>query len=262
MKLQASELPFSKSQTRRKSSKLIPLIALAFLLTILPIYYPFYHKKLSLSSQIGFQHQENTIKSTDPPPKPNHHTWRRSRIHGGDTSPPNPSPQEEAITGLTAANQTVDKTPEPDKRESPGQARTGPTTSDNTRRPESKGSVIRSEEWKGKKCELFDGEWIPNPEGPYYTNETCSAIQDHQNCMRFGRPDTGYLKWRWKPDECELPVFDPVKFLEMVRGKSVVFVGDSVARNHMQSLICLLSRVNFPSLYLYIFIIILILLIH
>ncbi|KAL0450218.1 UNVERIFIED_CONTAM: protein trichome birefringence-like 19 [Sesamum latifolium] len=86
-----------------------------------------------------------------------------------------------------------------------------------------------------------------NPEGPYYTNATCDAIQDHQNCMKYGRPDTGFLKWRWKPDGCDLPIFDPHQFLELVRRKSLAFVGDSVARNHMQSLICLLSRVAYPE---------------
>ncbi|KZV45601.1 hypothetical protein F511_02261 [Dorcoceras hygrometricum] len=97
------------------------------------------------------------------------------------------------------------------------------------------------------QCDLFSGEWVPNPEGPYYTNETCYAIQEHQNCMRSGRPDIGFLKWRWKPDGCELPVFDPLRFLELVKGKSLAFVGDSVARNHMQSLICLLaSKAGYP----------------
>ncbi|CAI9109974.1 OLC1v1009923C1 [Oldenlandia corymbosa var. corymbosa] len=96
------------------------------------------------------------------------------------------------------------------------------------------------------ECDLFSGQWVPNPDGPYYTNTTCWAIQEHQNCMKFGRPETGFLKWRWKPDGCELPIFDPNQFLEMVRGKSIAFVGDSVARNHMQSLICLLSKVVYP----------------
>ncbi|CAK9147395.1 unnamed protein product [Ilex paraguariensis] len=97
-----------------------------------------------------------------------------------------------------------------------------------------------------ENCDIFSGEWVPNPEGPYYTNLTCLAIQEHQNCMKFGRPDKGFMKWRWKPDGCELPVFDPYQFLELVRGKSMAFVGDSVARNHMQSLICLLSMVVYP----------------
>ncbi|CAA3026811.1 Hypothetical predicted protein [Olea europaea subsp. europaea] len=97
-----------------------------------------------------------------------------------------------------------------------------------------------------ENCDLFSGEWVPNPEAPYYTNMTCNVIQEHQNCMRFGRPDGGFLKWKWKPDGCELPIFHPYQFLELVRGKSIAFVGDSVARNHMQSLICLLSRVAYP----------------
>ncbi|KAM7516637.1 hypothetical protein LguiA_006220 [Lonicera macranthoides] len=97
------------------------------------------------------------------------------------------------------------------------------------------------------KCDIFSGEWVRNPRGPYYTNRTCWAIQEHQNCMKYGRPDSGFMKWRWKPDGCDLPIFDPMEFLELMRGKSMAFVGDSVARNHMQSLICLLSRVLYPE---------------
>nr|GLL39105.1 protein trichome birefringence-like 19 [Ipomoea trifida] len=93
-----------------------------------------------------------------------------------------------------------------------------------------------------EKCDIFAGEWIPNAEAPYYTNETCYSIQPHQNCMKYGRPDSGYLKWRWRPDGCELPVFDPRRFLELGRNKSLAFVGDSIARNHFQSLVCLLTR--------------------
>ncbi|XP_020886898.1 protein trichome birefringence-like 20 [Arabidopsis lyrata subsp. lyrata] len=98
-----------------------------------------------------------------------------------------------------------------------------------------------------RNCDIFSGEWIPNPEAPYYTNTTCRAIHEHQNCMKFGRPDLGFMKWRWKPKECELPLFDPYEFLEIVRGKRMAFVGDSVSRNHVQSLICLLSRVEHPE---------------
>ncbi|XP_021763496.1 protein trichome birefringence-like 19 [Chenopodium quinoa] len=96
------------------------------------------------------------------------------------------------------------------------------------------------------KCDLFSGEWVPNMEAPYYTNYTCRVIQEHQNCMKYGRPDTEFMKWKWKPNGCELPVFNPNQFLDIVKGKSLAFVGDSVARNHMQSLICLLSQVEHP----------------
>ncbi|GAB4831771.1 hypothetical protein Ancab_005783 [Ancistrocladus abbreviatus] len=96
------------------------------------------------------------------------------------------------------------------------------------------------------KCDIFTGEWVPNPEAPYYTNATCWAIHEHQNCRKYGRPDSEFLKWRWKPEGCELPIFNPFQFLEIVKGKSLAFVGDSVGRNQMQSLICLLSRVEYP----------------
>ncbi|KAH7656080.1 PC-Esterase protein [Dioscorea alata] len=72
-------------------------------------------------------------------------------------------------------------------------------------------------------------------------------IQEHQNCMKNGRPDMDFLKWRWKPDDCELLRFAPKKFLEIFRGKSLAFVGDSLARNQMQSLMCLLSKVEYPK---------------
>ncbi|CAN6448682.1 unnamed protein product [Victoria cruziana] len=95
-------------------------------------------------------------------------------------------------------------------------------------------------------CDIFKGEWVPDPQAPYYTNTSCWAIHEHQNCMKYGRPDSAYLKWKWKPDDCQLAVFDPARFFDLMRGKSLAFVGDSVGRNHMQSLICLLSRVDYP----------------
>ncbi|EPS73359.1 hypothetical protein M569_01397 [Genlisea aurea] len=105
---------------------------------------------------------------------------------------------------------------------------------------------MTSELLDDKRCDLFSGEWVPNPNGPQYTNQTCRSIHEHQNCLKYGRPDGDFLKWRWKPDDCELPEFDAHQFLRLVRGKSIAFVGDSVARNHMQSLICLLSQVADP----------------
>ncbi|KAK7316231.1 hypothetical protein VNO77_35093 [Canavalia gladiata] len=98
----------------------------------------------------------------------------------------------------------------------------------------------------GNKCDFFSGEWVPNPKAPYYTNKTCWAIHEHQNCIKYGRPDSDFMKWRWKPNECELPLFNPFQFLQIVKGKSMAFVGDSVGRNQMQSMICLLSRVEWP----------------
>ncbi|KAL6322297.1 hypothetical protein AAG906_005268 [Vitis piasezkii] len=94
------------------------------------------------------------------------------------------------------------------------------------------------------KCDIFTGDWIPDPSGPVYTNESCHVIENHQNCMRNGRPDSGYLYWRWNPRDCELPRFNPERFLDLMRNKSWAFIGDSISRNHVQSLLCILSQVE------------------
>ncbi|KAI9109782.1 hypothetical protein K1719_018823 [Acacia pycnantha] len=100
------------------------------------------------------------------------------------------------------------------------------------------------------KCDLFVGEWVPNPYGPAYTNESCHVIEDHQNCMKNGRPDLDYLYWRWRPHDCELPKFNPQKFLNLMRDKSWAFLGDSISRNHVQSMLCILSKVE-PAVQVY-----------
>ncbi|XP_042442744.1 protein trichome birefringence-like 19 [Zingiber officinale] len=107
------------------------------------------------------------------------------------------------------------------------------------------GASYRAEE----DCDISKGEWVRESatEDYYYSNTSCRMIQDHQNCMKYGRPDVDFLRWRWRPDDCELPRFDPRWFLELVRGTSVAFVGDSLARNQMQSLLCLLSTVAHPE---------------
>ncbi|CAL5019361.1 unnamed protein product [Urochloa decumbens] len=91
-------------------------------------------------------------------------------------------------------------------------------------------------------CDLTRGQWVPDDEAPYYTNLTCPFIDDHQNCMKFGKPSLEFMRWRWQPDGCDLPRFDAARFLEAMRGKSMAFVGDSLARNHLKSLLCLLSK--------------------
>ncbi|WCJ20922.1 TRICHOME BIREFRINGENCE-LIKE 22 [Euphorbia peplus] len=98
-----------------------------------------------------------------------------------------------------------------------------------------------------EKCDLFKGHWRPEINAiRAYTNLSCATIPESNNCFKNGRQDTDFLNWRWKPDKCDLPMFDSREFLEIVRGKTMAFVGDSVARNHMESLLCLLSQEEVP----------------
>ncbi|XP_027911967.1 protein trichome birefringence-like 2 [Vigna unguiculata] len=45
--------------------------------------------------------------------------------------------------------------------------------------------------------------------------------------MRNGRPDSGYLYWRWSP-RSELPKFNPKKLLKFMRNKSFSLVIQSL----------------------------------
>lgn len=96
-------------------------------------------------------------------------------------------------------------------------------------------------------CNIWNGDWIPNTSEPSYTNETCSFIQEHQNCIKNGRPDRGFLYWRWKPKDCDLELFDAKSYLKLVTGKSWAFIGDSISRNHFQSFLCSLAQVEYPK---------------
>ncbi|KAL8556589.1 hypothetical protein ACS0TY_004153 [Phlomoides rotata] len=95
----------------------------------------------------------------------------------------------------------------------------------------------------GGKCDIYVGDWVPYQVEPLY-NMSCRFITDHQNCIKNGRPDSDYLYWRWKPRGCDLTRFDPLRFLELMRNKSWAFIGDSISRNHIESLLCILSRVG------------------
>ncbi|CAK9164190.1 unnamed protein product [Ilex paraguariensis] len=90
-------------------------------------------------------------------------------------------------------------------------------------------------------CALFMGSWVHDDTYPIYQSSACPTIDPEFNCQMYGRPDSDYLKYRWKPANCELPRFNGLDFLLKLKGKTVMFVGDSLGRNQWESLICLIS---------------------
>ncbi|GAB4832568.1 Protein yls7 [Ancistrocladus abbreviatus] len=96
-------------------------------------------------------------------------------------------------------------------------------------------------------CNLYHGHWFYDSSGPLYTNNSCPVLTQMQNCQGNGRPDKEYENWRWRPTQCELPRFNGTTFLELMNGKTLAFVGDSVARNQMESLLCMLWQVEVPE---------------
>ncbi|KAF9601458.1 hypothetical protein IFM89_020225 [Coptis chinensis] len=106
--------------------------------------------------------------------------------------------------------------------------------------------VVNSSKADSGSCDLYHGKWFYDSSGPLYTNNTCPVLTQMQNCQGNGRPDKDYESYRWKPSQCNLPHFDAKKFLELMRGKTLAFIGDSVARNQMESMLCILWQVEVP----------------
>ncbi|XP_071720032.1 protein trichome birefringence-like [Rutidosis leptorrhynchoides] len=91
-------------------------------------------------------------------------------------------------------------------------------------------------------CDMFDGEWVRDESYPLYKPGSCSLIDEQFNCFSNGRPDLGFQQYKWKPKACTLPRLDGSIMLQLLRGKRLVFVGDSLNRNMWESLICILRN--------------------
>ncbi|XP_047308606.1 protein trichome birefringence-like 38 [Impatiens glandulifera] len=91
-------------------------------------------------------------------------------------------------------------------------------------------------------CNLFQGTWVMDTSNSYplYQSSSCPFVDPEFDCQKFGRPDTQFLKYVWKPDSCDLPRFDGVDFLRRFKGKKIMFVGDSLSLNQWQSLLCMI----------------------
>ncbi|KAJ7965430.1 Trichome birefringence-like family [Quillaja saponaria] len=89
-------------------------------------------------------------------------------------------------------------------------------------------------------CNVFEGSWISDNSYPLYDASDCPFAEHGFNCFANGRKDRGYTKWRWMPRDCEIPRFNARTVLSKLRGKRVVFVGDSLSRTQWESFICLL----------------------
>lgn len=91
-------------------------------------------------------------------------------------------------------------------------------------------------------CDLYDGTWVLDETYPLYNASQCPFAETSFNCLANGRKDKEYLKWRWKPKNCEISRLNVGVVLEKLRGKRIVFVGDSLSRTQWESMICLLMN--------------------
>ncbi|KAF7107474.1 hypothetical protein CFC21_108091 [Triticum aestivum] len=91
-------------------------------------------------------------------------------------------------------------------------------------------------------CDMFHGNWVRDDSYPLYPGGSCPHIDEPFDCHLNGRPDRGYEKLRWQPSGCNIPRLNPTDMLERLRGKRLVFVGDSLNRNMWESLVCILRH--------------------
>ncbi|KAL4557836.1 hypothetical protein LXL04_036030 [Taraxacum kok-saghyz] len=91
-------------------------------------------------------------------------------------------------------------------------------------------------------CDLFSGRWIHDNKShyPLYKEEECPYLNADLACLTYGRKDSKYQQWRWQPHGCDFPKFDGKAIVEKLKGKRLLFVGDSVNRNQWDSMMCML----------------------
>lgn len=64
-----------------------------------------------------------------------------------------------------------------------------------------------------RSCDLYVGSWIKDDENyPIYKPGTCPYVDRAYDCQTNGREDDEYMKWRWKPDGCNIPRFSLISY--------------------------------------------------
>ncbi|XP_027068018.2 protein trichome birefringence-like 5 isoform X1 [Coffea arabica] len=187
----------------------------------------------SKSNLDGEFHEKSTTKE--------HPTSSKSDFGDKDTGKEAPvDGKETSSEGLFSSESGNDNEV---RKDSTSSSQSDDDLSNTKREKEGPVSEIYSEDfalWKG--CDFYKGKWVKDEQYPIYRPGSCPYVDEAFDCQSNGRPDSEYLKWRWKPDGCDLPRFNATDFLVRLRGKRLMLVGDSMNRNQFESLLCILRE--------------------
>lgn len=90
-------------------------------------------------------------------------------------------------------------------------------------------------------CNLFNGTWVPDPARKPLYDDTCPFHRNSWNCLRNKRANMDRINsWKWAPNSCDLGRVDPGRFLGLMRGRRIGFVGDSLSENFVVAFVCVL----------------------
>ncbi|GAB4838060.1 Protein trichome birefringence-like 16 [Ancistrocladus abbreviatus] len=95
---------------------------------------------------------------------------------------------------------------------------------------------------KEQTCNYARGKWVADDHQPLYSGSGCKKwLSGMWACRMTQRTEFAYEKFRWLPHDCEMEEFEGSKFLKRMQDKTLAFIGDSLARQQFQSLMCMIT---------------------
>ncbi|KAF3324168.1 protein trichome birefringence-like 14 isoform X3 [Carex littledalei] len=93
-----------------------------------------------------------------------------------------------------------------------------------------------------EECNYAKGKWVPDARRPFYSGSECKRwLSEMWACRLMQRPDFSFEKFRWQPQNCQMPSFTGPRFLKRMQHKTLAFVGDSLGRQQFQSMMCMIT---------------------
>eukprot|EP00475_Leptophrys_vorax_P046080 TRINITY_DN9767_c0_g1_i1.p1 TRINITY_DN9767_c0_g1~~TRINITY_DN9767_c0_g1_i1.p1 ORF type:complete len:396 (+),score=-5.08 TRINITY_DN9767_c0_g1_i1:198-1385(+) len=102
------------------------------------------------------------------------------------------------------------------------------------------------------KCDYSEGKWVTSESPPRYSGipwatNYCKLLRSAFNCENNNRPDSLYRELIWQPAGCDLDYITADGWKNLVAGKKMLMIGDSVMSNAYNSLLCLVNSGGYRS---------------